>query len=165
MPKPRTWLFIGLGVLALFIGGALAVVGAGAWFFASHVRVEKADQGKAEESFDAVRQRFAGQAPLISIDAKGAVSFEELERRRGTYRGVLPENLCVLAWKRGEGKVVRLSFPFWLLRFQGDSSMKIDVEGLHFENLHVDHEDLRMAGPALLLDFERDGSRVLMWTE
>ena len=49
MPKPRTWLFIALGTLAILIGLALLVVGAGAWFFASHVKVEQATPATARE--------------------------------------------------------------------------------------------------------------------
>jgi hypothetical protein len=165
MPKPRTWLFIVLGALAIFVGIAVLVVGAGAWFFASHVTVEPATQGRAEQSLADIRKRFEGQVPLIAIGEHGTVSTAELQHRKATYAGTLPETLYLVAWKEGEDKLLRISFPFWLLRLQSEKSMKIDIDGFQVEQLGVTNEDIQMAGPALVLDGARDKSHVIIWTE
>ena len=165
MRKPRTWLFILLGTLVLLVGGAILVIGAGAWFFAQHVTVDDATEGRAEQSLAKVRQRFDGQVPLIAIEENGAVSTAELQRRRATYTGTLPETMQLVAWKEGEDKIVRISFPFWLLRFQSDKSMKIDVDGFRLEHLGVSNEDIQMAGPALVIDLAREKAHVIVWTE
>lgn len=165
MPKPRTWLLIALGTLAVLVGGALLVVGAGAWFFASHINIEPAAEGRAEQSLAEIRKRFEGQVPLIALGENDAVSTAELQRRRATYSGALPETLFLVAWKEGEDKLVRVSFPFWLLRFQSDKSMRIDVDGFRVEQLGVSNEDIQMAGPALVLDLDRKKTQVVIWTE
>lgn len=165
MPKPRTWLFVALGVLALLVGGAVLIIGAGAWFFASHVKVEDATPAAARDQFERVRARFEGQAPLIEVGEHNTVSAAELHRRRASYTGPLPENLTLMVWDQGEDKVVNLTFPFWMLRFQSDKAMKIDVDGFRLDQLGVSNEDIQMAGPALVLDLHKDDVRVLMWTE
>jgi hypothetical protein len=165
MPKPRTWFFLALGTLVLLVGLAVLVVGAGAWFFASHVTIEPASGGRAEESLADVRKRFEGQTPLIEITPGGTVSTAELQRRRATYAGPLPETLYLVAWSEGDEKIIRISFPFWLLRLQSEKSMKIDIDGFQMEQLGVTNEDIQMAGPALVLDGARHKSHVILWTE
>jgi hypothetical protein len=165
MPKPRTWLFIGLGVLAFLVGAAFLLVGAGVWFFGQHVKVQDAVPASAAASFDEIRRRFDDQPPLIDPKATGRASVAELERRRATYNGPLPETLRVLVWDKGEGKLVRLALPFWLMRFQRDHSMRVDVEGFSLEDLGVSMEDVRLAGPALVLDHDDKRTRILLWTE
>ena len=165
MPKPRTWLFIVLGVLALLVGGAMLVIGAGAWFFASHVKVEDTTPAAARDRFEHVRARFQGQTPLIEVGEHNAVSAAELHRRRASYTGPLPERLTLMVWDEGEDKVVNLTFPFWMLRFQSDKAMKIDIDGFKLEQLGVSNEDIQMAGPALVLDLHKDTAHVLIWTE
>lgn len=165
MPKPRTWLFIALGVVALLIGGVLALVGAGAWFFSRHVQIQETTTASATETFEDLRRRFEGQAPLIDVDAEGRATVAELDRRRASYNGPLPETLRLAVWDKREQRVVRLSFPMWMLRFQRDEALKLDVDGVTLDSLGVTIEDLRLAGPALVLDRDDGRNRVLMWTE
>ena len=52
-----------------------------------------------------------------------------------------------------------------MLKFQSKESMHLDIDGLRLDELGVAAEDLRLAGPALVLDHESAKSRVLVWTE
>jgi hypothetical protein len=78
---------------------------------------------------------------------------------------MLPETMQLVAWKEGEEKIVHISFPFWLLRFQSDKSMKINVDGFRLEQLGVSNDDIQMAGPALVVDLAREKAHVIVWTE
>lgn len=165
MPKPRTWVYV---VAGLVVAGVLAVVllvGAGAWFFAQHVQVSEAPDASAAETFADIRRRFEGQAPLIDPRAEGRAVVAELDRRRASYTGPLPGSFRLAVWDKREQKLVRLSFPFWMLKFQSEESMHLDIDGLRLDELGVTAEDLRLAGPALVLDHEDASSRVLVWTE
>ena len=72
----------------------------------------------------------------------------------------------VLAAKRDEQKLSRVTFPFWLLRMN-DSPIDIfpdaGEEAALAVSLTVD--DLKRYGPALLLDHTEDGKQLLVWTE
>jgi hypothetical protein len=165
MARPRTWWLVAGGCLVAGVLAVVAVVGAGAWFFARHVDIRDAPAASAEAEFDEVKRRFEGQAPLIDPNAEGREKIAELERRRATYSGPLPEQFKLLVWDKREKRLVRLSFPFWMLRLQSDESVRINVDGFDLDTLGLDKEDLRLAGPALVLSIEDGGSRVLVWTE
>lgn len=165
MPRPRTWLWILVGVLGVGVLAVAALVGAGAWFFARHVEVSEAPEASAAEAFAEIRQAFDGQPPLIDPTASGRAAIAELDRRRASYNGPLPESFKLAVWDKRERRLVRLSFPFWMLRFQSDESLHLDVDGFRLDRLGVTAEDLRLAGPALVLDHEDESSRVLVWTQ
>ena len=157
MAKTRTWLFVGLGCLAVMVGGAARRRRRGSVVLREpHQGGAGAQHGSAERSLAEVRPRFAGQTPLITVDENNAVSTAELQRRRATYSGALPETLHLMAWKQSDDKLIRVSFPFWMLRFQSDKSMRINVDGFRVDHLGVSNEDLQMAGPALVLDLDRE---------
>ena len=165
MPKPRTWLWILVGVLGVGVLAAAALVGAGAWFFSQHVQVSDAPEASAAEAFAEIKRGFEGQAALIDPSREGRAAIAELERRRASYSGPLPEAFKLAVWDKRERRLVRLSFPFWMLRFQNEESLHLDVDGFSLDRLGVTVEDLRMAGPALVIDHEDDSNRVLVWTE
>lgn len=165
MPRPRTWLLV---LLSLLGAGTLVVailVGAGAWFFARHVQVSSAPAESATAAFDEIRRRFEGQTPLIDPSASGGTAIAELERRRAAYTGPLPDSFRLVVWDKREQRLARLSFPFWMLRFQGDETLRINVDGFSLDELGVTAEDIRLAGPALILDRENAKGRVIVWTE
>jgi hypothetical protein len=165
MPKPRTWLYVLGGLLVAGLLALVLLVGAGAWFFAQHVQVSESPESAAAETFAEIRRQFDGQAPLIDTRADGGAVVAELERRRAAYTGPLPASFRVAVWDKREHRLVRLSFPFWMLRFQNEESLHLDIDGLRLDRLGVTGEDLRLAGPALVLDHEDGSSRVIVWTE
>lgn len=165
MPKPRTWLLLLLAVLGAGVLVTAVLVGAGAWYFAQHVQVSEAPAESAAAAFDEVHRRFEGQVPLIDPSAGGRAAIAELERRRASYSGPLPQSFKLVVWDKREQRLARLSFPFWMLRFQSEESLRINVDGFSLDRLGVTVEDVRLAGPALVLDREDETSRVLVWTE
>jgi hypothetical protein len=73
----------------------------------------------------------------------------------------------VLAWNADDGKLVKLSVPFWLLKF---GRRKVDVNsrdsGFDLDRLHLDINELERIGPTLILDLRKpSGERVLVWTQ
>jgi hypothetical protein len=78
-----------------------------------------------------------------------------------------PESLWLLAWDPDDERLVKVSLPFWMLSV-GRKKMEIGGEGreFDFEQLNLDPQELERIGPALVFDFrERDGARVLLWTQ
>lgn len=153
------------GVLVAAVLLVVVLVGAGAWFFTRHVELKEATPASAANELDEVRLRFAGQAPLIDPDAQGRAAIAELERRRATYNGPLPDTFRIVVWDKREQQVARLSLPFWMLRLQSSDSLRLDLDGIDLGRLGVTVEDLRLAGPALVLLHEDESSRLIVWTE
>jgi len=73
----------------------------------------------------------------------------------------------VQAWNPEDERLVRLSLPFWLLRFTPDKMRTSRREGrFDMHELQLDIPELERIGPALVLDYRnQDGVRVLLWTE
>jgi hypothetical protein len=168
MPPPkkkRTWLWIVLGVFVFF-----AVIAAGGLFFAisffrSNMSVSDASATSADEQFDAVRQRFAGQAPLIQlVDGK-----PQLVAERATQTPVSTSltTMHLMAWDEDEAKLVRFSLPFWLLRLKsGPIRLSAYQQGWDDRGVSFRIEDIEKHGPGLLLDVNEDREgRVLIWAE
>jgi hypothetical protein len=159
------WAALGGAVLVVIVG--VAVVGGVAWLVYQDSAVEESASTpeQASASFEGVRSRFTGQAPLVRIDAGGE---PHVTPRAGASReGDGLDSLQVLVWEPRQGKVTRLQVPFWLVRLGGAAShMRINGKEHDLQQLHLTVEDVERAGPGLLLDHaDDDGSHVLIWTE
>jgi hypothetical protein len=116
--------------------------------------------------FEQVRARFTEGRPLIEVEG------DDMERVRINHP---PESaprqpvkdLNLLVWTPDEDKLVRLSLPLWLLRFNASGFHVTTREGdVSFERFRLTVEDVERHGPGLVLDHEsRDGERVLIWAE
>jgi hypothetical protein len=71
----------------------------------------------------------------------------------------------MLVWEIGNRKRARICLPFWLLKMKTGKGIKLDVPEGDIGELEISAQDLQRAGPALLLDEQHDGTRVLIWTE
>jgi hypothetical protein len=165
MATAKTWLWIIVGFIGICVLGLVLVAGAGIYFVSHHISVQKASSPQALRSLDVTRARFDTK-PLIEIDA-----FDHPREGRAVAglptSPVTPTNLFVLAWNPDDGKLARVSVPFWVLRL---GRRKIDVlkssRGFNFESLNLDVAELERIGPALVLDYRTpSGERVLIWTQ
>lgn len=161
----RAWIWVVLGIVAALTIGCLALVGTGVYVVSRTISVKAAAPDAAEREFEAVRERFAGQTPLFQLEAGGHVSAEEFRRRAAAYSGPLPAALHVLVWNDREARLVRFSLPFWILRFSSRGRSSLRVDEFDFDRLDISPEEVERAGPALVLDHEESGARVLVWTE
>jgi hypothetical protein len=157
------WAVLGAGVLVLIVGAAL--FGGAAWlvYQSSSVKSSTATPDRAAEALDAVRARFAGQDPLITIDD------DEHARvvRRKRASGAALTSLHVLAFDPREHQLKRITLPFWVLRLSpGNGELKIGDDTLRLRGERVTIRDVEDAGPGLLVDHaDRLGRLVLVWTE
>jgi len=161
----RTWIWVVLGIVIALTIGCLALVGTGVYVVSRTVSVQAADRDAAAREFEAVRERFAGQAPLFQLEAGGRVSAEGFRRRAAEYSGPLPAALHVLVWNDREARLVRFSLPFWILRFSSRGRSSLRVDEFDLGRLDISPDDLERAGPALVLDHEEAGAHVIVWTE
>jgi hypothetical protein len=164
----RTWISIVIASVIIVCVLALAVVGGTVFFIYRHVDATLTNETTAAQEFASARARFTGQQPLIELRRDEPVVHAE-----GLKNQKMPEkpltSLRVLAYDEDEGKLVRVSIPFWLLRmfpskdlsFLGDEGIDIDTR-----RIRLTLEDLERRGPGLILDQkDRRGSQVLVWTE
>ena len=169
MATKRTWISIVIASVAVVCLLALVVVGGTAFFVYRHVDARPTSEATAAQEFAAARAKFEGQRPLIEIRREGA----EPVLHRDLLSGSMPEKplqyLRVLAYDDDNGRLVRVSIPFWLLRmFPSKNLSFLNDEGIDIDTrrIRLTLEDVERRGPGLLLDQkDRRGSQVLVWTE
>src|SRR5262249_32842539 len=142
------------------------VVGSAAFWFRRHINAQPMSAESASAEFQSARARFAGQQPLIEL----AQHERPIVHMRTPKNAPELQSLRVLAYDPREGKLVRVSLPFWLLRLAPASRhMRLGTAEMDFDSdrLHLTMDDIERAGPGLLLDTESpgDGVLVLVWTE
>lgn len=167
--RPRTWIWIVAGIAVVGILGIVAMAAAGLYFATRHIETRSASPGAAAREFDDVRRRFEGQKPLIELDPRGRLIRTNPDRAAPdpSEPSPVPHNIYVLAFEPTEERIVRLSVPFWLLRFKLRGT-RIDLGGsrLDLEDLKITVEELERMGPTLIVDHEMtSGERVLVWSQ
>ena len=78
-----------------------------------------------------------------------------------------PDSLNILAFNPEDGRIVKVTVPFWLLRLKMQGT-RIDFNGnrMELEDLRLTVEDLERIGPTLIVDHRTaDGERVLVWSQ
>jgi len=167
--RKQTWIWIAVAAGAVAFLGFIAVVAAGFFFVARQVETEPASAALADRAFAEARARFEGQNPIIQIEDRDGIIRTRIDRPPPDVpAGPVPEKMYVMAYDPDEGRIVRLSLPFWLLRLGNRGSLRFssDRTRLSFEHLNLSVDDLARYGPALLVDQKMpEGERVLIWTE
>lgn len=164
--KKRKWIPIVLGIvfvlLVLAVGGIIFVV----TFVQQNMTVAEMNATSAEDEFNKVRARFAGQQPLIQmIDGRPQYI---ADRAAAAASSTAPlTSMHVMAWDDDEGRLVTFALPFWLLRMKsGPIRLSAYSQGWDDRGVSFRIEDLEKHGPGLLLDVNESAQgRVIIWTE
>jgi hypothetical protein len=163
--KVKTWVWVVVAFVAVGILAVVAFAGVAAYLVAQHIDAGEATPASAAQQFEDVKATFAGQTPLIELDSRGEVL------RANTNRPVPPkveppEQLHLLAFDPSDGRIVRVSLPFWLLRLRaGDTTIDLNGNRMDLEDLRLSVEDLERFGPSLIVDHTApSGERVLVWS-
>lgn len=164
--KVKAWIWVLVAIVAIGLLGIVAMAGAGLYFFSQHIDTRTASPANAAHEFDQIRHRFADQKPLIELDAHGRYLRSHTDRKP-PRKVASPESINVLAFDPDDGRIVRVSIPFWLVRMKMNGAT-IDLNGNHMnlEDLRLTVEDLERFGPTLIVDHHNvSGERVLVWSE
>jgi hypothetical protein len=162
----RTWWQVIVAAIAIATIACLALVAGAVVFFYRHVRSEPVSAETAESRIAAAREHFAGQQPLLRIDADGEAVVTGRPDAGGSHR---LSTLRVLIYDHTDGELGDVSIPFWLLRLAPEGRISLDsASGIDFdaERLNLNVSALDALGPGLLLDHaDANGTKLLVWTE
>ena len=164
--KVKAWIWIVLAIVVVGILGIVAMAGVGFYFASKHIDTRAASPASAAKDFEEVRARFSGQPPLIELDDRG--HFVRAHTDRPTPANVkAPEHLNVLAYDPDDGRIVRLTIPFWLLRLKmGNANIDFNGRQMDLDDLRLKVEDLERFGPTLIAEHKApDGSHVIVWSQ
>lgn len=163
---PRRWIPIVLGVLLVLVVAVGGLIGSCVYLFRQQVQVrERSSVADYEREAAAVLKRFEGVPPLVEDGPAGPEISRKAVSARQRRAAAPLANLHVLVFSTKEGKLVRLTIPFWLLRMAPDGRMDIDVDDVDLDKVRLSIDDLENAGPGPLFVRRHDNSRVLVWTD
>jgi len=164
--KVKAWIWVVVAVVVIGVLCVVAMAGIGLYFFSQHVETRSASPANAARDFEQVKARFGGQKPLIELDDRGHYLRSNTDRTPPA-NAKPPESINVMAFDPHDGRIVRLSIPFWLIRLKMRGAT-IDLNGNHMdlEDLRLTAEDLERFGPTLIVDHKNaSGERVLVWSQ
>lgn len=164
--KVRAWIWIVAAIVIVGVLGIVVMAGAGFYFVSRHVDTKAISAADARVEFDRIRAQFTDQRALIELDERGR--FVRSNKDRETKAGpTVPDHLNVLAFDPGDERIVKVTIPFWLLRFKAHGAT-VDINGgrVGLEDLKLTVEDLERFGPTLIVDHQgTHGERVLVWSQ
>jgi hypothetical protein len=162
--KVKTWVWVVLGIVVVGVLGIVAMAAIGVYFATQNFEMHDASPATASREFDEIKEKFADQRPLIELDSRGRLERTNADRPTQDRR---PEKLYVLAFDPDDGRVVRVTVPFWLLRLKmGGTTIDFNGSRMDLEDLKLTVEDLERYGPTLIVDHtSQDGERVLVWSQ
>jgi len=165
-PKPkRTWLWIILGVFGFLFVAGIGMAGFTAYWVTSHMEFVETPAPDAAKSFDEVRAKFPGQRPLIEF--QDGDRSQVTANKADTPSSVRLNTLHIIAFDDGEGRMVKVDVPFWLLRLKsGPIAFSSYASGVDDERVKLSVEDIERRGPGIVLDLAHPSEgRVLIWAE
>src|SRR5215212_8814507 len=115
--KVKAWVWVVLAILAIGVLGVVAMAGVGVYFFSQHIDTRTASPANAAHDFEQAKARFHGQKPLIELDEHGRYLRSNTDRTPPP-NVKSPESINVMAFDPDDGRIVRLSIPFWLVRMK-----------------------------------------------
>lgn len=166
MAKARNWILIIFAVIGVIVVCIVALAGAGIYAVTKNFKSQPATATTAVKTFEQARTQFAGQPALITLDDLDSPSIIQ-KKIEGLPASTSPAtSMEILVWAPNSERTVRITLPFWLLKF---GRKKIDISGadsFDFDRLQIDINQLERIGSKLIADIERPGGeRVLVWTK
>ena len=166
--KKRTWLWVLLGVFFVLVVIAIGGIIFSVSFLRQNMSVASMSATSADEQFNAVRAKFAGQQPLIQI-VDGRPQYDPNRAGPSSPPATPLKTMHVMAWDEDEEQLVTFSLPMWLLRLKsGPIQLSAYSQGWDDRGVSFRIEDLERHGPGLLMDLddeERRQGRVIIWVE
>jgi hypothetical protein len=162
----RPWVWIIVAVLGAGVAVLVTVAGAGIYFVSHHIHAERTSDAEAWNAFDVASTRFRGQRPLYELDSAGRPRLARIAADIPAAPNPA-ESLSILAWNPDDQRLIDVSLPLWMIGLS-HTRMVLSHSDHRFDlrQLNLDEDDLRRIGPALVLDYrDRDGARVLLWTQ
>ena len=163
--KLKTWIWIVLGLVGFGVLCIVMMAGAGFYFFSQHFDTKVVSRENAGSEFDHVKAQFTGQKALIELDERGQFLRANADRA-AQPNAKRPDQLYVLAFDPDDERIVKVTIPFWLLRFKPRATVDFNGGRLELEDLKLTVEDLERFGPTLIVDHKNArGERVLVWSQ
>jgi hypothetical protein len=164
--KVRTWVWIAVAVVVVGILCLVALAGVGFYFASQHIQTRAVSPAVAVRDFDEIRARFKGQRPLIELDERGEFLRANTERPAAP-QARRPEHLHVVAYDPEDGQLVRVTVPFWLLRWKtGGASIDFNGRKVELEDLRLSVDDLERYGPTLIAEHKTsEGKQVIVFSQ
>lgn len=167
MAKKTPWGWIVLGIVAFTVLIGVGLLGVAGFVIYQQFAFQSlpATERSAEQKFEEVAKRFAGQEPFLVLeDGEPVVNKAPAHRKPARI-----EALHVMVWDPADERVVSLNIPFWLIRMTSGRPIKLSTGGHDSEglpHLKITADDLERFGPGLiLLHRARHGERVIVWAQ
>jgi hypothetical protein len=152
--------------LAATIG--IAIIAGSALFFRHH-HSQKMSAQTAEAEFQRLRARFAGQRPLLDMQARRAPA-EGAQRRTGT---ALHSFHTVIFETRGDQRMVHVTVPYRMGRLIARRGFRWLGELTFLDDTEFDSEPIQLAidqveghGPGLIVDYRHSsGGQFIAWVD
>jgi hypothetical protein len=163
--KVKTWIWILVCLFGVCVLCVVAMAGAGFYFFSQHFDTKVVSRERAGSEFEHVKAQFTGQKALIELDERGRFLRTNADRA-AQPNARRPDQLYVLAFDPDDERIVKVTIPFWLLRFKPRATVDFNGGRLELEDLKLTVEDLERFGPTLIVDHKTArGERVLVWSQ
>jgi hypothetical protein len=163
--KVKTWVWVLVGIFGLGVLCVIVLAGLGFYFFSQHFDTRVMSRERAGSEFEQIRSQFTGQKALIELDERGHFVRANPDRT-AKPNAARPDSLYVLAFDPDDERIVKVTIPFWLLRFKPRATVDFNGGRLELEDLKLTVEDLERFGPTLIVDHKNSrGERVLVWSQ
>jgi len=160
----KTWIWIIVAVLGFCVLCVVALAGFGMYFISHHYTTEKATSAEANRAFEDARTQVQDDRPFYEIDDREHPrQLRDVAAMPASATEV--DNVWILVFDSDKGQLIRLSIPFWLIRW-GRQKIDIGSGAFDFQQLQLDMRQLQRVGPVVLLDHRpQNGDRVFVWTK
>jgi hypothetical protein len=151
------------------VAAGVAII-AGSVFFFRHHHSQRASAQTAEVEFQRLRARFAGERPLLDMQARRAPAEATLPRAGAALHSFH----TVIFDTRGDQRMVRITVPYrvWRLfalrggfRWLGELTFLDDTE-FDSEPIQLAIDQVAARGPGLIVDYRHpSGGQFIAWVD